>query len=117
MIDDDEIDSDPSTVSGTKKVKTIAQESNQCFIGQGNNPRLAKDSLSSHGLKPMANRMQFSDKYRFKWTQTSSEINYIKFREGEHIVNHISNAKIFTNKISTLDVLEYLKMALENGAY
>lgn len=35
--------------------------------------------------------------------------------EGEHIVNHISNAKIFTNKISTLETLEYLKMALESG--
>lgn len=63
----------------------------------------------------MQKGMQFSDKYRFKWTQTSSEINYLKFREGEHIVNHISNAKIFTNKISTLDTLQFLKMALACG--
>lgn len=62
----------------------------------------------------MARGMQFSDKFRFKWTQTSSEINYIKFREGEHIVNHISNARIFTTKISTLETLEYLKIAIEN---
>ena len=59
--------------------------------------------------------MQFSDKYRFKWTQTSSEVNYMKFREGEHIVNHISNAKIFTNKITTLDTLQSLKMSLDCG--
>ena len=59
--------------------------------------------------------MQFSDKYRFKWTQTSSEVNYMKFREGEHIVNHISNAKIFTTKITTLDTLECLKIAIEKG--
>jgi hypothetical protein len=63
----------------------------------------------------MSKGMQFSDKYRFKWTQTSSEVNYHKFIEGEHIVNHVSNAKIFTNKISTLDTLEYLKLALEGG--
>lgn len=59
--------------------------------------------------------MQFSDKYRYKWTQTSSEINYMKFREGEHIVNHISNARIFTTKITTLEILEQVKIALENG--
>ena len=59
--------------------------------------------------------MQFSDKYRFKWTQTSSEINYMKFKEGEHIVNHISNARIFTTKITALETLEILKIALEKG--
>lgn len=63
----------------------------------------------------MAKGMQFSDKYRYKWTQTSSEINYMKFREGEHIVNHISNARIFTTKITTLEILEQVKIALENG--
>lgn len=63
----------------------------------------------------MAKGMQFSDKYRYKWTQTSSEINYMKFKEGEHIVNHISNARIFTTKISTLEILEILKIALEKG--
>jgi hypothetical protein len=63
----------------------------------------------------MAKGMQFSDKYRFKWTQTSSEINYMKFVEGQHLVNHISNAKIFTTKITTLETLEYLKIRLENG--
>lgn len=59
--------------------------------------------------------MQFSDKYRYKWTQTSSEVNYMKFREGEHIVNHISNARIFTTKITTLETLELVKIAIENG--
>ena len=63
----------------------------------------------------MAKGMQFSDKYRYKWTQTSSEINYMKFKEGEHIVNHISNAKIFTTKITTLETLEQLKIAIEKG--
>jgi hypothetical protein len=37
----------------------------------------------------------------------------MKFKEGEHIVNHISNARIFTTKISTLECLEILKIALE----
>ena len=63
----------------------------------------------------MAKGMQFSDKFRYKWTQTSSEINYMKFKVGEHIVNHISNSRIFTTKITTLETLECLKIALENG--
>jgi hypothetical protein len=63
----------------------------------------------------MAKGMQFSDKYRYKWTQTSSEINYMKFKEGEHIVNHISNSRIFTTKISTLETLELVKIALEKN--
>lgn len=36
----------------------------------------------------------------------------MKFKEGYQIVNHISNSKIFTTKISTLDTLEYLKISL-----
>ena len=67
------------------------------------------------GYKEMTKGMQFSDKYRIKWTQTSSEVNYMKFVEGQHLVNHISNAKIFTNKISTLETLENLRFSLENG--
>jgi hypothetical protein len=85
-------------------------------VGLGNNPRLARDALLMKGFKELTKGMQFSDKYRFKWTQTSSEVNYMKFKEGVHIVNHISNSKIFTTKISTLETLENLNSALLNGS-
>lgn len=98
------------------KHKAEAESEPKCFIGLGNNPRLARDVLSQLGFKELSKGMQFSSNYRFRWTQTSSEINYHKFVEGEHIVNHISNARIFTNKISTLETLEQLKFALESGA-
>lgn len=101
LIGDDEIDGETSVA--TEAVKPTSQ---QCFIGVGNNPRLVRDALSQFGFKEMAKGMQFSDKYRFKWTQTSSEVNYMRFKEGEHIVNHISNSRIFTTKITTLDILE-----------
>ena len=39
-----------------------------CFIGQGNNPSLAKDSLINLGFKVMQRGMQFSNEYRMKWT-------------------------------------------------
>ena len=51
------------------------------------------------GYQTMARGTQFSDKYRFKWTQTAGEINYMNFREGIHICNHFSNSKVFTDKI------------------
>lgn len=60
--------------------------------------------------------MLFSNDYRFKWTQTSMEINYMTFKEGIHIANHISNCnKVFTTKIALLDTLENIKIAMEKG--
>ena len=54
--------------------------------------------------------MQFSNNFRFRWTQTSSEVNYMNFVEGKHLVNHISNSsKILTNKLSTIEVINELK--------
>ena len=64
----------------------------------------------------MARGMLFSNEYRFKWTQTSMEINYMHFKEGVHIANHISNAgKVLTSKIATLEALENLGSGLANG--
>jgi len=59
--------------------------------------------------------MQFSDKYRFKWVQTAGEINYMKFVEGRHIVNHFSNSKVFTNKIQCMEMLADLNRSLQSG--
>ena len=60
--------------------------------------------------------MQFSDKFRFKWVQAAGEVNYMKFVEGRHIVNHISNSKIFTNKIESMEMLADLNRSLQSGA-
>jgi hypothetical protein len=93
--------------------KKSAAASNQCFIGQGNNAGLPKESLVSLGFRVMPRGMLFSNDYRFKWTQTSMEVNYMHFKEGNHIANHISNSnKVFTSKISTLETIENLKLNL-----
>jgi hypothetical protein len=61
--------------------------------------------------------MLFSNEYRVKWVQTSMEVNYMHFKEGVHLANHISNAnKVFTNKIATLQVIEQLNLSLQNGS-
>ena len=69
--------------------------------------------LASLGYKIMPRGMLFSNEYRFKWTQTSMEVNYMHFKEGAHIANHISNSgKVFTNKISTLEAIQNLVLNL-----
>ena len=89
--------------------KKPAAASNQCFVGEGNNPSLAKETLAGLGFRVMPRGMLFSNDYRFKWTQTSMEVNYMHFKEGVHIANHISNAnKVFTNKIATLETVANL---------
>ena len=87
----------------------------EMFMGWGNNPKLAREALIQRGYQAMAKGMQFSDKYRFKWVQTAGEINYMKFVEGKHIVNHISNSKIFTNKIECMEMLAALNRSMQSG--
>lgn len=44
------------------------------------------------------------------------EVNYMHFKEGAHIANHISNSgKVFTNKISTLEAIQNLALNLQSG--
>lgn len=44
------------------------------------------------------------------------EVNYMTFKEGVHIANHISNSnKVFTSKISLMETIEDLKLNLQTG--
>mmetsp|Transcript_2868 Transcript_2868/g.4451 ORF Transcript_2868/g.4451 Transcript_2868/m.4451 type:complete len:243 (-) Transcript_2868:679-1407(-) len=68
------------------------------------------------GFRSLPRGMLFSNDYRVKWTQTSMEINYMHFKEGYHLANHISNAvKVLTSKIATLQVLDSLRFNLQEG--
>jgi hypothetical protein len=64
----------------------------------------------------MGRGFAFSADYRFKWTQTPAEINYMQFKEGYHIANHFSNSRIFCNKITTLETLENLNLAMQSAS-
>ena len=61
----------------------------------------------------MASGMQFNNDYRIKWTQAPAEINFMKFVEGRHLVNHFSNSRIFCQKITTLETLDALDNAMQ----
>jgi hypothetical protein len=86
-----------------------------CYLGDGNNVHLVKNALMARGFSVLARGMQFSENYRFKWTQTPAEVNFMKFVEGKHIANHFSNSRLFTNKIYCLENLEKLNRSLQFG--
>ena len=39
----------------------------------------------------------------------------MKFVEGKHVVNHISNSKVFTNKIECMEMLAGLNRNMKSG--
>jgi hypothetical protein len=109
----DEGQADAAAANAPKK---LVVANTKCFVGQGNNERLVKESLTNLGFKLLPRGMLFSNDYRFKWTQTSMEVNYMTFKEGVHIANHISNSnKVFTSKISLLETIEDIKLNLQTG--
>lgn len=118
-LDDEEVDAEDAAKPGQSAQPKKKQTglAHQCFVGQGNNDAMIRRTLVDNlGFKLMARGMMFSNDYRFKWTQTSMEINYMNFKEGKQVCNHISNSnKVFTNKIATIEVLEDLQYKLRNG--
>lgn len=114
-FEDDDVGEDGEKGSVKKKGSALTKT---CFVGQGNNDKLVKSTLVDNlGFKLMARGMMFSNDYRLKWTQTSMEINFMHFKEGKHICNHIANStKILTSKIATIETLENLKLSMEGGS-
>ena len=63
----------------------------------------------------MESGSKFSTKFRVKWVQFRSEINFNLMKEGQHIVNKIPNTDIFANKNNTVGILETLRGLLKDG--
>lgn len=53
----------------------------------------------------MNQKEAYSCNFYFKWVQTVNEINFFSFKEGEQIVCHIPNIKIFTTKTGLLKTI------------
>jgi len=68
------------------------------FIGNGNNNDLIKESLRVLGFSFLPKGYGFSTEFTMKWVQNTKDINFLKFRPGEQVVNHISNNKVFKQK-------------------
>ena len=82
---------------------------------EGNNHKLVAKFLRKRGLEPLESGMNLTDKARFRWTHKPSEINYRNFVEGKHVVNHISNSNILTNKFKLFKTLNKLGNSLRSG--
>ena len=46
-----------------------------------------------------------SNRFKLRWVEKISDINYGTFREGEQLVNHIPNNRLLTTKIGLLESL------------
>ncbi|CAG5125033.1 unnamed protein product [Candidula unifasciata] len=81
------------------------------FIGGGNGISLVEGPLLALGWRRTADR--YDERFKLKWVENKSRINYLTFREGEQLVNHIPNCKLLTNKLGLLCSLqEYERITL-----
>lgn len=60
----------------------------------------------------MSEKEQFSPHFFFKWVQSTGEIDFHSFKEGEQIVNHIPNICVITQKLELLKTLKDLELEL-----
>jgi len=58
--------------------------------------------------------MRLSEKIRFRWALKPSEINFKQFIEGKHVVNHLSNSSLLTNKFKFFKALLKLRKSLKS---
>ncbi|XP_071110412.1 uncharacterized protein [Haliotis cracherodii] len=81
------------------------------YIGGGNGVSLVEAPLLALGWKRIADK--YDERFRLKWVECKSRINYSAFREGDQLVNHIANCQMLTNKMGLLNSLqEYERVTL-----
>ncbi|XP_046559189.1 uncharacterized protein LOC124268204 isoform X2 [Haliotis rubra] len=81
------------------------------YIGCGNGVALVEAPLLELGWKRTADK--YDERFRLKWVECKSRINYSAFREGDQLVNHIANCQMLTNKMGLLNSLqEYERVTL-----
>eukprot|EP00118_Oscarella_pearsei_P012767 m.96294 g.96294 ORF g.96294 m.96294 type:complete len:675 (+) comp36906_c0_seq2:68-2092(+) len=73
------------------------------FIGGGNGVALVETPLVARGWQRIFDNSSRS--FKLKWVELKSQIDYLNFREGEQLVNHIPNINLLTTKIGLLDSL------------
>ncbi|XP_063409550.1 uncharacterized protein LOC134692870 isoform X1 [Mytilus trossulus] len=81
------------------------------YIGGGNGVSLVEGPLVALGWKRTTDK--YDERYRLKWVECKTRINYGGFKEGDQLVNHIPNGQLLTNKLGLLNSLqEYERVTL-----
>ncbi|XP_060074417.1 tubulin glycylase 3A-like [Ylistrum balloti] len=81
------------------------------FIGGGNGVSLVEGALTAMGWKRTMDK--YDERFKLKWTECKTRINYGSYKEGDQMVNHIPNGNLLTNKLGLLNSLqEYERVTL-----
>ncbi|XP_060575183.1 probable beta-tubulin polyglutamylase isoform X1 [Ruditapes philippinarum] len=93
-----------SEVRTTKLPMVSATNRPLFYVGNGNGASLVEGPLTSLGWKKITDRRD--GRFKLKWVQCKSTIDYSSFREGNQLVNHIPNSQLLTNKLGLLNSLK-----------
>ncbi|XP_033764220.1 protein polyglycylase TTLL10-like isoform X2 [Pecten maximus] len=81
------------------------------YIGGGNGVSLVESALTAMGWKRTMDK--YDERFKLKWTECKTRINYGSHKEGDQLVNHIPNGNLLTNKLGLLNSLqEYERVTL-----
>jgi len=67
-------------------------------------------------MEEIVGGLRHTDKTRLRWCLKPSETNYKQFVEGKHLVNHLANSALLTNKLKFFDTIKKLGLAMKVGA-
>ena len=72
--------------------KNECKDIKKILIGKGNNSKLIHDYFAeSEKYCILPEKEQFNPHFYFKWVQSTGEVDFYSFKEGEQLVNHIPN--------------------------
>lgn len=100
--------------NGARSVSHVNGKQPSFFIGGGNGNWMIESTLVSLGWCKIEDKMDES--FKLKWVECKSQINYGSFRDGEQLVNHISNINLLTTKLGLLCTLQEYQRVQEKMA-
>ncbi|KAK3730319.1 hypothetical protein QZH41_015367 [Actinostola sp. cb2023] len=81
------------------------------YVSPGNGSSMVEATLVTLGWRKLDDR--YDDSFKLKWVECKSQIDYKTFREGDQLVNHISNIGLLTTKLGLLCSLEEYERVLD----
>lgn len=99
--------------SASKKDDPNQDYSKVFYVEPGNNERLIRELMIKRGFLELHKAYLFSSNFRLKWVPLKQSIDYNKFVEGKHLVNHIPNNYFFNNKVKLNTLLEEINAGIQ----